>query len=86
MHKLVVHLQHRMYILAALHDSLGHQGLFAMKALIEQRFWWPEFERDIDWFVKTCHICQKRQKLMIRIPLTETYTPSIFQVCHIDDS
>ena len=84
MHKLVVQKEHRMFILTASHDSLGHRGLFATKSMIEQRFWWPEFERDVSWYVKTCHICQKRQKMQILIPPVETYTPSLFQIAHID--
>ena len=60
MHRLFVEPQNHMYIMAATHDSLGHWGFFATKSLIEQRFWWPEYERDVNWYVKTCHICQKR--------------------------
>ena len=84
MNKLVIEKKNRMFILRAVHDKLGHRGFFATKALVEQRFWWPEFEKDISWFIKTCDPCQKRQKLMIKIPPTETYTPSIFQVIHLD--
>lgn len=83
-HKLVVEKEHRMYMLKAGHDSLGHKGFFATKALLEKRFWWPEFERDVSWFVKTCHICQTRQKTLLRIPPMLTHTPSIFQVLHAD--
>jgi hypothetical protein len=73
-----------MYLMKASHDSLGHRGFYATKTLIGERFWWPEMERDISWYCKTCDICQKRQKLLVKIPPIVTHTPSIFQVLHAD--
>ena len=83
-HKLVVEKDQRMYLMKASHDSLGHRGFYATKALIGERFWWPEFERDVSWYVQTCDICQKRQKLLVKVPPIVTHTPSIFQVLHAD--
>ena len=83
-HKLVVEKGQRMYLIKASHDSLGHRGFYATKTLIGERFWWPEMERDISWYCKTCDICQKRQKLLVKIPPIVTHTPSIFQVLHAD--
>jgi len=71
-------------MMTAAHDHNGHRGFFATKTLLTQRFWWPEMERDINQFVKTCHPCQERQKLLVRIPPTKTHTPSIFEVLHAD--
>ena len=83
-HKLVVEKGKRMYMLRAAHDSLGHRGFYATKTLIAEIFWWPEMERDVSWYCKTCHICQERQKLLVKIPPVVTHTPSIFQVLHAD--
>jgi hypothetical protein len=83
-HKLVVEMDKRMYLMRAAHDSLGHRGFYATKALITERFWWPEMERDVSWYCKTCHVCQERQKLLVKIPPVVTHTPSIFQVLHAD--
>jgi hypothetical protein len=83
-HKLVVDRSQRMYLMKASHDSLGHRGFFATKTLVNERFWWPEMERDISWYCKTYDICQKRQKLLVKIPPIVTHTPSIFQVLHAD--
>ena len=83
-HKLVVAKEKRMYMMKAAHDNLGHRGFYATKTLIAERFWWPEMERDISWYCKTCHICQERQKLLVKIPPVITHTPSIFQVLHAD--
>ena len=41
-------------------------------------------ERDISQFVKTCHPCQERQKQLVKIPPSTTYTPSIFEILHAD--
>ena len=83
-HKLVIKKEHRMYMLEAAHNSLGHWGTYATKELLLQRFWWPELEHDVHWYVKTCHLCQERQKKLVQIPRIETHTPSIFQQLHMD--
>jgi hypothetical protein len=83
-HRLYVAKERRTYMMTAAHDHNGHRGFFATKALLTQRFWWPEMERDINQFVKTCHPCQERQKQLVRIPPTKTHTPSIFEVLHAD--
>jgi hypothetical protein len=83
-HQLVVDKEHRMYMLKAAHDSLGHRGFFATKELIALRFWWPEMDRDVSWYVRTCHMCQVRQHTLLRIPPVVTHTPSIFEVIHVD--
>jgi hypothetical protein len=83
-HKLVVNKPDRMRILAGAHDNLGHRGFFATKMLISERFWWPEFERDVSWYVRTCHLCQERQKTILKIPPVVTTTPSLFQTLHAD--
>ena len=83
-HKLVVEKDKRMYMMRAAHDNLGHRGFYATKSLIGERFWWPEMERDVSWYCKTCQICQERQKILVKIPPVVTHTPSLFQVLHAD--
>lgn len=81
---LVLAKEHRMRIMKTCHDRLGHRGGYATNKLVAQRFWWPEMEGDITWYVKTCHICQVRQKMALELPPVVTHTPSIFQVLHAD--
>jgi hypothetical protein len=83
-HKLFVEKRDRTRMMHSAHDSLGHRGSYATRQLLMARFWWPELERDVHQYVKTCHLCQERQKTMIKIPRTETHTPSIFQQLHVD--
>lgn len=83
-HRLYVAKQRRTYMMTAAHDHNGHRGFFATRSLLSQRFWWPEMERDINQFVKSCHACQERQMQLVRIPPVPTYTPSIFEILHAD--
>jgi hypothetical protein len=41
-------------------------------------------EKDINRFVKTCQVCQERQKLLVKIPPIKTRTPNLFEMMHID--
>ena len=84
LHRLVVGKVHRMYMMRAAHDHLGHRGAYATTQLVSQRFWWPELERDVHEYVKTCHECQVRQMALIRNPPSVTPTPGLFQVLHAD--
>jgi hypothetical protein len=83
-HKLVVKKMKRLFMLRAAHDALGHRGAYATKMLISERFWWPEIDSDVKWYVQTCHECQGHSKIMLRIPPMVTHTPSIFETIHID--
>jgi len=66
------------------HDHNRHQEFFRMRALLVQRFWWPEMEKDINLFIKTCHPCQERQMQLVRIPPEKMRTPGLFEVMHMD--
>ena len=83
-HRLYVAKIHRTYMMVAAHDHNGHRGFFGTKALLTKRFWWPEMEKDINHFVKTCHPCQERQQQLVRIPPVKTRTPGLFEVMHAD--
>ena len=82
-HRIVVGPELRMYIMTAAHDKMAHRGIYPTLNLISRRFWWPDMDRDVRWFVKTCDMCQSRQKVLIQIPPVVTYTPpSIFHTMH----
>ena len=71
-------------MMQAAHDSFGHRGAYATRSILGERFWWPDIECNVTWYVKTCHYCQERSKRIIEIPPTITHTPNIFQVLHAD--
>jgi hypothetical protein len=81
---LVLAKDYRMKIMKLCHDKLGHRGAYATAKLIAQRFWWPEMDGDVAWYVKTCHLCQIRQKMALELPPVVTHTPSLFQTLHAD--
>ena len=83
-HRLYVQKMQRTYMMTSAHDNNGHRGFFATKSLLTQRFWWPEMEKDINQFVKTCHPCQERRLNLIKSPPVKTHTPSIFERIHAD--
>ncbi|KAG6871845.1 hypothetical protein C0993_002718, partial [Termitomyces sp. T159_Od127] len=46
-HKLVVKKEGHLRILHAMHDKLGHRGLYTTRATLLERFWWPQARADI---------------------------------------
>lgn len=36
----------------------GHQGIIKTKQRLRTKVWWPQMEKDVEKFVKTCHSCQ----------------------------
>ena len=82
--QLVVVKEDRMRLLKLYHDEMGHRGGYATNKLLQQRFWWPEIEEDAMWYVRTCHMCQVRQRRALELPPVVTHTLSIFQVLHAD--
>ena len=47
-------------ILHQLHDESGHLGVQRTKEKVKERFYWPEYEADIEHWVHDCQMCQKR--------------------------
>jgi len=82
--QLVVGSEDRIRLLKTCHDEMGHRGAYATGRMLQQQFWWPEIEEDTIWYVKTCHLCQIRQRIALEPPFVVTHTPLIFQVLHVD--
>jgi len=83
-HKLIPSPNRRFDILRTCHDEIGHKAFFATKSHIAQRFWWPGFIADIQWYTKTCHLCQIRQLRQVLIPPTVATPAPIFAKAYID--
>ena len=51
-------------ILSALHQRVlqlahsQHQGISKRKALLREKVWWPNINRDVEQLTKSCHSCQ----------------------------
>ena len=54
------------------HERGGHLGARKVKALIRQRFSWPEMAKDVVEHCKSCDVCQRcRKNKARRVPLIE---------------
>jgi len=48
----------RYQLLTKAHDQLDHKGFYATRQTLNNRFWWPTLNADIQWIISTCHQCQ----------------------------
>lgn len=83
-HQLVPAPEKRIELLAAVHDSLGHKGVFSVRSRMLDRFWWPNLDDDVKWYVRTCHECQVRQRTMLHIPPTVAAPAPLIRKAYID--
>ena len=83
-HKLVMEKEKRLEVLRECHDSLGHKGFYATRALVQERFWWPYIHSDIQWFVQTCKLCQERQLRLVHIPPVVAQPAPLFTKVYLD--
>ena len=65
--RVVIPPQGREAVLHELHE--GHPGLTKMKSLARMYVWWPNLEKDIESFVRSCHQCQEQQPALSVAPL-----------------
>lgn len=54
----------------------GHQGIVKTKQLLRTKVWWPQLDKDVESFVKTCHACQLVQGSNRPEPFTSTALPA----------
>ena len=66
------------------HDRLGHKGAFVTTHNLLVRFWWPQLNFDVAWYIRTCHECQIRKTEYFHIPPTIPDVPTLFRKVHID--
>lgn len=83
-HKLVIPPADRLRILRAAHDDMAHRGIFATRAFIISRFWWPHLEEDVRWYVRSCHLCQQRTTRQVLLPPTVAIPLPPMAKVHID--
>jgi hypothetical protein len=83
-HQLVVTVGDRLKILQRTHDNLGHKGIYATRRTIADRFWWPSLDKDVAWFIKTCHQCQIRSVEKVVLPPVISIPAPLFRKVYID--
>ena len=77
-------IEDRFKILCRLHDTPGHKGIYATQRTIADQFWWPSLDKDVSWFVKTCHQCQICSVEKVVPPPTISIPAPLFRKVHID--
>ena len=83
-HKLVLPRERRISVLKQVHDDLGHKGYWIVRRRLLDRFWWPLMDRDLKWYLKTCHECQLRTTAQINIPPSVAMPLPLFYKFHAD--
>ena len=48
----------------------GHQGMTRTKARLREKVWWPNMDKQVEQFVKTCHPCKTE-------PIRSTTLPEV---------
>jgi hypothetical protein len=52
----------RQRLLKATHDQLGHKGTFATYTKLQEKFYWTRMASDTEDYVKSCDVCQRRDR------------------------
>lgn len=82
-YRVVIPEKFKQQLLEEVHGT--HNGMIKMKMLARQYFWWPNLDKDIEDFVKSCHTCLSNSRNPERtrlIKFEETKAP--FDRIHID--
>ena len=54
----------------------GHLGIVGTKQRLRTKVWWPQMERDVEKFVKSCHGCQITATIPAPEPVSPTSLPT----------
>ena len=86
-HLMVLPRKFRGRVMNLAHERSGHLGARKVKALVKQRFVWPEMAKDIVGHCQSCEICQTCKKSKARrVPLMEREVLSEpFEVLAMDE-
>lgn len=83
-HKLVIPEDRRFGLIKQAHDDLGHKGIFTVRTRLLERFWWPDLDRDVKWYIQSCHECQIRSQKKIQIPASVPMPAGLFRKVYVD--
>ena len=65
-------------ILSGAHDYhlSGHQGAERTYQQLAKIYWWPQMWKDVQHYIRTCDICQKRKTIKDFVPRQPSTTPN----------
>lgn len=75
----------RLLIMERGHTELAHRGgIYGLKYKLGLSFWWPQMNKEIAHFVRSCHECQLRQTVKPDAKLTVQHPLGLFRKVHLD--
>jgi len=83
-HQLVIFGKDRLRIMTEAHDALRHKGFYSTRQTISDRFWWPMLDKDLTWYLKTCHQCRIRSVTKVILPPTISIPSMLFRKAFTD--
>lgn len=54
----------------------GHLGIVGTKPMLRSKVWWPNMDKEVEHYVKSCHGCQITSTMPNPEPLKPTKLPS----------
>jgi len=70
-------------IIRAIHEA-GHLGIRATVKKIQERYWWPKIQEEVEKFVSTCDNCQREKKPKKAQDIYPLVATRPFQIIGID--
>jgi transposase InsO family protein len=74
----------RIAIMTQAHEGLGHRGEQSVFETVRERYYWPHLRMDIKHHVQSCHPCQIRSTVKMKIPVTVSTPATIFTKVYVD--
>jgi hypothetical protein len=74
----------RIAILTQAHEGLGHKGEQAVFETVRERYYWPHLRQDVHHHVRSCHQCQVRSTVKMKIPITISAPATLFTKVYVD--
>lgn len=82
--QLVLPTTYRQTALTYLHNNMGHVGVERVLSLARQRFYWPYMKNDIEEYITSCCIQQKKPAVHDRAPMGSLTSSSPLELVCID--
>ena len=76
--------EQKLSILKQAHEGTRHRGIYAVTKLIQQCYFWPYFQANIYYHIKSCHDCQIQSLKKTELPLTISAPMTLFTKIYVD--
>jgi len=74
----------RLQLIKEVHDEIGHRGRRTTFEHLARRYQWKGMYADVDQWIKTCEICQRRARNWVEEPLHPTWTSTVWEKIGVD--